>query len=167
MPRVARPSTPRELLALQAKRRNEVDSDESMNTTVPLGSMDFFVRHRISPSLGGVPNGVIGDLFVLFAVRHFYFFLSFWHMCLSATLCLTDPQIFRILHPHLFHWSLGCCGVAMKRGFWHRRWRGLQAQVPRFLTTTTSFKNFEVDSSVFAIRIPSVLSSVASRSVYI
>lgn len=48
--------------------------------------------------------------------------------------------------------------VLLKCGFWHRRWRGLQAQVPRFLMTTTSFKDFEVDSRLFTRRIPSLLS---------
>ena len=95
------------------------------------------------------------------AVRRF----EFHGTCAYLLLCLW--QNFRIFRPHIFCSSLGCC-VALKCGFWHRRWRGLQAQVPRFLMTTTSFKDFEVDSRLFTIRIPSLLSLVASRSsVYI
>lgn len=133
--------------------------------------------------LGSMLDSLSGTAFlqVSEAVRRFEFQtvpsgrlvgITLWHLCLFAsyifaTLSMANPQNFRILRPNIFCSSLGCC-VALKCGFWHRRWRGLQAQVPRFLMTTTSFKDFEVDSRLFTIRIPSLLSLVASRSsVYI
>lgn len=128
-----------------ANWKNAVFYGVLRSTWVDVG---LFVRHRSSPSLGG---------------RRF----EFHGTCAYLLLCLWQTRKIRILRPHIFCSSLGCC-VALKCGFWHLRWRGLQAQVPRFLMTTTSFKDFEVDSRLFTICIPSLLSSVASRSsVYI
>ena len=125
-----------------ANWKNEEFYGVLRSTWVDVG---LFVRHRSSPSLGGRRFEFHGTCA--------YLLLRLWQTRKISEFSVPISSI----HPLavVLPWNV-------VSGTW--RWRGLQAQVPRFLMTTTSFKDFEVDSRLFTIRIPSLLSLVASRS---